>query len=114
MKRVDVRPLTESWTADLSMEMKMSRLSFIAVNIAYDEHISVESIEKALTKEENDVLWYVADGFLARYVEKTITGRCSLQFKLDNPPEAVERVLDKTKDALLIIINKLRVKEILL
>ena len=81
-----------------SMQDKMIKMHIIAFeieNIMTDSNkISIDESILKLTDDEMDLLYGILDGLTEKFIMDRMTGHCSLQAMLDNPPEKLESIID--------------------
>ena len=91
-----------------SMQDKIIKMHIIAFEIenimTNGNKISVNDSNIKLTDTEIDLLYCILDGLTEEFIMDKMTGHCSLQAMLDNPPEKLESIID-TDIAELIKIN---------
>jgi len=81
-----------------SMRDKMVKMHMIAFEIenimTNSNKISVNDSNIKLTDTEIDLLYCILDGLTEKFIMDRMTGHCSLQDMLDNPPEKLENIID--------------------
>ena len=81
-----------------SIQDKMIKIHIIAFeieNIMTDSNkISIDESILKLTDDEMDLLYGILDGLTEKFIMDRMTGHCSLQAMLDNPPEKLESIID--------------------
>ena len=81
-----------------SMQDKMIKMHIIAFeieNIMTDSNkIGIDESILKLTDDEMDLLYGILDGLTEKFIMDRMTGHCSLQAMLDNPPEKLESIID--------------------
>jgi len=75
--------------------IKMHIIAFEIENIMTDSNkIGIDESILKLTDDEMDLLYGILDGLTEKFIMDRMTGHCSLQAMLDNPPEKLESIID--------------------
>ena len=81
-----------------SMQDKMIKMHMIAFeieNIMTDSNkIGIDESNIKMNDDEMDLLYGILDGLTEEFIMDKMTGHCSLQAMLDNPPEKLESIID--------------------
>ena len=97
-----------------SMQDKMIKMHIIAFeieNIMTDSNkIGIDESILKLTDDEMDLLYGILDGLTEKFIMDRMTGHCSLQAMLDNPPEKLESIIDTDITELIKINEKYNLK----
>jgi len=90
----------ENEIIEKSMQDKMIKMHMIALELEI-----YESIIK-MNNTEIDLLYCILDGLTEKFIMDRMTGHCSLQAMLDNPPEKLESIIDTDIEKLIQINEK--------
>ena len=97
-----------------SMQDKIIKMHIIAFEIenimTNGNKISVNDSNIKLTDTEIDLLYCILDGLTEKFIMDRMTGHCSLQDMLDNPPEKLENIIDTDITELIKINDKYNLK----
>lgn len=90
---------------DDSMLEKMNKMYSLAWHIEDYYYAQKIDVCNVMTDPETDMLYAIIDNLTGKYIIDRMTGHCSLQTMLDNPPEKLEKIIDDK------IIELLKIKE---
>ena len=75
--------------------IKMHMIAFEIENIMTDSNkIGIDESNIKMNEHEMDLLYGILDGLTEKFIMDRMTGHCSLQAMLDNPPEKLENIID--------------------
>ena len=87
--------------------IKMHMIAFEIENIMTDNNkIGIDESNIKMNADEMDLLYGILDGLTEKFIMDRMTGHCSLQAMLDNPPEKMESIINTDIEKLIQINEK--------
>ena len=91
--------------------IKMHMIAFEIENIMTDNNkIGIDESNIKMNADEMNLLYCILDGLTEKFIMDRMTGHCSLQDMLDNPPEKLENIIDTDITELIKINDKYNLK----